>query len=162
MAETVLSWAGLGEAIDRYNKLGELQTAIKGHIDAIAGIFSEMSRVAAGDATPVKRGPGRPPGPSRLGTAVLARAIAPAPIAAGKRGRKPRAERGALRKMIHTLLAGGKILRTVELQQLLPKLGYVGSSDSKIFYNTVYLALKNDPNVVKVGKKFRLRSGAKA
>jgi len=62
-----------------------------------------------------------------------------------------------LRAAIHQVLAGGKSLRPSEIVNNLPKVGYRTASDPKVFYNTVYLALKADKGVEKTQEGYRLK-----
>jgi hypothetical protein len=92
-----------------------------------------------------RRGPGRPPGPAGRRAAGVTRG-------------KGRAKRGALKEAIHKVLAGGKVIRPADIVKQLPKVGYKTSSKPRVFYTNVYLALKRDKAIKKMGKDgFRLR-----
>jgi len=75
----------------------------------------------------------------------------------GRGVRKRRAKRGELRAAIYKVLAGGKAARPADIVRMLSKVGYETASDPKVFYNTVYLALKKDRDIRKIGKGFRLK-----
>ena len=75
-------------------------------------------------------------------------------------GGKKRAPRGALREALQKVLAGGKTMGPAEIVEALGKAGFQTASEPKVFYNTVYLALKNNKGIEKTDDGFRLKAGA--
>jgi hypothetical protein len=132
---------GMGEVAARFNEIEALQAEVKGHLDAIADVYARIAQAAAGTTARV----GRPAG---------GKVTTKAPRKRGKRG--------ALKEAITKVLAGGKTMGCSEVVAALPKVGYKGSPDPKIYYNTVYLALKNNKNIEKTKEgKYRLKASAK-
>jgi hypothetical protein len=129
-----LATESVAEVAVRFEQIESLQAQVKVHLDAIGDLYGKIAAMAGG---PAPRGRGR---------------RGPVP------GARPRAPRGALKAAIEKLLAGGKLLGPSEVVKALPKAGYKGSPDPKIFYNTVYLALKNNKNIERTKDgKFKLK-----
>jgi hypothetical protein len=157
MAKVASEFPEVSDVIQRFNQIEAIQDEVRDHIVSIQGLFAQIAQTLGGARGGAVRGGrrgrrggrlGRPPGRGK-------KPGRPAGVQA-RRGRK-RGKRGALKKAIHQILSGGKIVRPVDMVNTLPKVGYRTASDPKVFYNTVYLALKNDKQIEKTAEGFRLK-----
>jgi hypothetical protein len=146
MTKVALELAGVEEMLSRYGEIESLQEEVRGHVSAIQELFAKIARTVSGGRVGPRRG--RKPGAGRPAKVGRPR---------GRPPKKKRAKRGALRAAIHKLLSGGKSLRPSEIVAALPRIGYHTASDPKVFYNTVYLALKSDKGIEKTQQGFRLK-----
>jgi len=125
MAKEALDSGGIAAVAARFGEIERLQQEVRQHLDAIREIYGRIARAAGGD------------GAAGIGAKAGGRPM----------GARKRAPRGALKEAIGKVLAGGKALTPAEVAAALTKAGYQGSPDAKIFYNTVYLALKNNKSL---------------
>jgi len=145
MAKFSSEFSGVEEVLARYSEIESLQEEVRSHVSAIQELFGRIAQ-AVGGRVGARRG--RKPGAAQAAGVTRPR---------GRPTKKRRAKRGALREAIHQVLAGGKSLRPSEVVNQLPKVGYRTASDPKVFYNTVYLALKADKGIEKTQEGFRLK-----
>src|SRR6266540_2878574 len=140
MAKFSSEFSGVEEVLARYSEIESLQEEVRSHVSAIQELFGRIAQAVGGRV--------RKPGAAQAAGVTRPR---------GRPTKKRRAKRGALREAIHQVLAGGKSLRPSEVVNQLPKVGYRTASDPKVFYNTVYLALKADKGIEKTQEGFRLK-----
>lgn len=151
MAKAMGKLPGTSEFASRLGEIEALQSRVREHVSAIRDLFARIAEVATGNGHQVQNGGLRRR--RRRGRRRMAGASVRVRRGAGKR----RAKRGELRAAIYKVLAGGKAARPAEIVRMLPKVGYETASNPQVFYNTVYLALKKDRDIQKIGKGFRLK-----
>ena len=141
---------GIGEVASLFNEIEGLQAQVQIHLAAIQEIYGRIARAAGG-------------GSSKRGRKPKALVMDGAPGATGRvpgKRRKKRAKRGALRAALQQVLGGGKVMGCAEIVHTLLKAGYTTASNPKVFYNTVYLALKSNKGIEKTKQGFKLQAQA--
>jgi hypothetical protein len=143
MPKAQFDFSGIAAVAARFDEIQALQADVEVHLEAIKDLYARIAQAASGGG----RRPGRPARKGRL--RIM--------------GKRKRAPRGALKAAIMKVLAGGKALGPSEVVAALPKTGYKGSLDPKIYYNTVYLALKNNKGIEKTKEgKYKRKPSAQA
>jgi hypothetical protein len=147
----------VSEYVASFSKIEELQNEARDLLVKIRDIYLQIGEIASGGGRSTRVGPpvgrprGRRPGrPKGSGRKAVGR---PAKAAKGTR-----APRGALKAAIHKVLAGGKATKPAEIVKQLGAAGYKTASSPKVFYTSVYIALKKDKALKKTGEGFRLKA----
>ena len=146
--------------VSSFARIEALQAEAKELLLRIQGLYLQIGEIAGGNGRmarvgrPVgrprgRRGPGRPKGSGKKTTVGRPR----------KAAKGTRAPRGALKAAIHKALAGGKPAKPSEIVKKVQAGGFKTSSNPRVFYTNVYLALKRDKAIKKTGEGFQLKAG---
>jgi len=154
MPKAALEIPGLEDVLTRFSEIESLQSEVKEHVIAIQGLFARIAQAVGSDGRGAGRSSARGGRSARGGLRGLRAAGGPRRRALF---RGKRAKRGALKAAIHKVLARGKLASPIEIVKALPRTGYRTQSKPRVFYNTVYLSLRGDKSIEKVGEKYRLR-----
>ena len=147
----------VSEYVASFSKIEELQNEARDLLVKIKDIYLQIGEIASGGGRPARVGrpvgrprgrrPGRPKGSGKKAVGRPAKA-----------GKGKRAPRGALKAAIHKVLAGGKAVKPSEIVKMVQAGGFKTSSNPKVFYTNVYLALKRDKAIKKTGEGFKLKA----
>ena len=148
----------VSDYVSSFARIEALQAEAKELLLRIQGIYLQIGEIASGGERPARvgrpvgrprgrRGPGRPKGSGRKAVGR--------PRKAAKGTRAPR---GALKAAIHKVLAGGKAVKPSEIVKKVQAGGFKTSSNPRVFYTNVYLALKRDKAIKKTGDGFVLKA----
>jgi hypothetical protein len=148
------------ESMHSFMRIEKLQQEARELLHKIQGLYLQIGEVASGGGRPARvdrpvgrprgRRPGRPKGSARKAVGRPAKAT-----------KGTRAPRGALKAAIHKVLVGGKAIKPGEIVKQLGAAGYKTASTPKVFYTSVYIALKKDKAIKKTGEGFRLKAASK-
>lgn len=143
------------KAVARYEEMEKLQEKVRLRLEEITEIYG----MRMGEVEKIHREMGRDRETKKKshrkeGKALREEVRLCSLVGKPKAGRAPR---GALREAIRKILGnGGQPIRAIDMVQKLKETGFKTASKPRVFYTSVYLALKNDKAIRKTAEGFRL------